>query len=148
VKFTTVIHGDGNTTGIVVPPEVVESFNAGKRVPVVVEINGYTYRSTVSPYKGPYMISLSAENRAGAGIGAGDEVEVELTHDTAPREVEVPEDFASALATSSAASTFFASLSPSGKKAFTTWIVDAKKPETRATRVATSVEMLAEGRKR
>ncbi|BDI22676.1 YdeI/OmpD-associated family protein [Herbiconiux sp. L3-i23] len=149
MRFRTIIvSGGGNTTGIEVPPEVVESFGAGKRVPVTATINGYSYRSTVAPYRGPYMLSLSAENRAGAGVAAGDEVEVDLELDTAPREVEVPPDLAAALADAPAAVDFFGSLSPSQKKAFTVWITEAKKPETRASRVATAVEMLTEGKRR
>lgn len=145
---TTVVSGGGNTTGIEVPAEVVESFDQGKRVPVVATINGYTYRSTVAPYRGPYMLSLSAENRAGAGVSTGDEVDVDLELDAAPREVEVPADLAAAIAAEPVASDFFVSLSSSQKKSFTTWISDAKKSETRTTRIATAVEMLTEGKRR
>jgi hypothetical protein len=143
-----IVSGGGSTTGIEVPAEVVESFGAGKRVPVVATINGYSYRSTVSPYRGPYMLSLSAENRTAAGVSSGDEVDIDLELDQAPREAEVPDDLAAALADSTAASDFFASLSLSQKKAFTAWITDAKKPETRAARVIKSVEMLAAGQRR
>ena len=40
------------------------------------------------------MLPLAAEHREAAGVTAGQEVEVDLEVDDAPREVEVPEDLA------------------------------------------------------
>jgi hypothetical protein len=64
VKFRAVILLSGKTaTGMVVPPEVVESLGVGKRPPVRVSLGGHTYRSTVAVMGGDYMLPLSAENR-------------------------------------------------------------------------------------
>ena len=139
VTFEATLASSG-PTGIEVPPEVVESFNAGKRVPVIVTIGDYSYRSTVAPYKGPYMISVSAENRAGAGIGHGDTITVTLEHDTAPRTVEVPADLQAAFDDDAAAA--WAKLSFSIQKAHVQNVADAKTDETRARRIATIVEKL------
>jgi len=127
-------------TGIEVPPEIVASFNAGKRVPVVVTIGDYSYRSTVAPYKGPYMISVSAENRAAAGVGHGDTITVTLEHDTAPRTVELPDDLRAAFDTDTEAA--WAKLSFSMQKAHAQSVTDAKTTETRARRIASIVEKL------
>jgi hypothetical protein len=140
VSFEVTLPASG-PTGIEVPPEVVESFNAGKRVPVIVTIGDYSYRSTVAPYKGPYMISVSAENRAGAGIGHGDTITVTLEHDMAPRTVEVPSDLQAAFDDRTAAA--WAALSFSHQKAHAQSILDAKSDETRARRVAAVIEKLA-----
>jgi len=43
---------------------------------------------------GAFMVGVSAENRASAGVVGGDEVDVDIELDTAPREVTVPTDFA------------------------------------------------------
>ena len=94
---TTIVQGSGNTTGIEVPPEVVEALGAGKRPPVTVTLNGYTYRSSIASMGGKFMISLSADNRARAGVSGGDELDVDIELDTAPREVQVPPDFSAAL---------------------------------------------------
>ena len=76
-RFRTVVLAAGKTaTGIVVPDEVVESLGPGKRPPVRVTVGGHTYRSTIAVLGGRNMISLSAENRAKAGVAAGDEVDV------------------------------------------------------------------------
>jgi hypothetical protein len=72
MRFRTRVELGGKTaTGFQVPPEVVESLGRGKRVPVVVTINGHSYRSTIAPYSNAYYLPLSAENRAAAGVGGG-----------------------------------------------------------------------------
>ncbi len=48
MKFTTTIVGDGNKAGIEVPDEIVDGLGAGKRPPVVVTINGQSYRSSIA----------------------------------------------------------------------------------------------------
>jgi hypothetical protein len=145
MKFRTVLIGT-TKVGIEVPPEVVESFGAGKKPAVRVTIGSYTYRSTVAVMGGAYMVGVSAENRAAAGVQGGDEVEVELELDTAPREVAVPADFAEALAASPKAKTFFETLSYSQRRWFVLGIEEAKKPETRTNRIEKAVDRLASGR--
>lgn len=88
MRFRAVIQLGGKTaTGIPVPSEIVARLGPSKRPAVRVAINGHTYRSTVAPLGGAFMLPLSAEHRASAGVAAGDEVEVDLERDTAPREV-------------------------------------------------------------
>lgn len=148
MKFRTTIESSGkNTTGIPVPPEVVDALGSGKRPAVKVTVGGHTYRSSVSSMNGEFMISLSADNRAKAGVSAGDEVEVALELDDAPREVTVPADLAGALADDAEAKRFFDSLSYSNKSWYVLWIEGAKKEDTRQRRVAKAVTMLREGKK-
>ncbi len=142
------MHLAGKTaTGIQVPPEVVESLDAGKRVPVVVTGKKHSYRTTIAPYNGAYMIPVSAENREAAGIVAGQMLTIDVEVDTAPREIEVPPDLAAALTRNKPAAEFFASLSFSNQRGYVTWIEDAKKEETRQARVTSSVASLKAGRK-
>jgi hypothetical protein len=145
---TTVLQGDKTATGIEVPNEIVEALGRGKRPPVTVTINGYTYRNTVAVMGGVYMIGISAENRAGAGVRGGDEVDVDIELDTAPREVEVPSDFAAALDADPDARRTFDALSYSNKSWHTLQIAGAKSDETRQRRIAKSVAALSEGRPR
>lgn len=78
--FRTVLEPtSGNNVGIVVPEDVVLSFYRGKRVPVVVTIDGgYTYKTTIGVMGGRYLVSFNTETRKNTGRGAGDEVEVDL----------------------------------------------------------------------
>jgi hypothetical protein len=145
MKFRTLLAGT-TKVGIEVPPEIVESFGAGKKPAVRVTIGEHTYRSTIAVMGGKYMVGVSADNRAAAGVAGGDEVEVELELDTAPREVEVPADFAEALDARPEARTFFDGLSYSQRRWFVLGIEEAKKPETRANRIEKAVDRLASGR--
>lgn len=81
--FRTVLEPTGgNNVGIVVPEEVVLSFDRGKRVPVVVTIDGgYTYKTTIGVMGGRYLVSFNAETRKSTGRVAGDEVNVDLAVD-------------------------------------------------------------------
>lgn len=134
--FDTVARLDGKTAvGIPVPESVVESLGAGKRVPITVEINGYTYRSTVAPYKGEYMIALSAENRTAAGVAPNDDITVTIEVDREPRVVEVPADLQAALNGSPAAAEAWAALSYSNQNAHALAVEGAKAADTRARRV-------------
>lgn len=149
MRFRTTIELGGKTaTGIRVPDEVVEALGAGKRPAVTVTINGFTYRSTVAVMGGVYMVGVSAENRAGAGVAGGDEVDVDIELDTAPREVAVPADFAAALDAEPAARRTFDGLSNSNKSWHVLQVQGAKTDETRQRRITKSVEILREGRQR
>ena len=145
---TTVLQGDKTATGIRIPDEIVEALGAGKRPAVTVTINGFTYRSSVATVSGSYMVGVSAENRAGAGVAGGDEVDVDIELDTAPREVTVPDDFDAALDAAPKARAIFDGLSYSNKSWHVLQVTGARTDETRQRRIAKSVEMLAEGRAR
>jgi len=147
MNFRAVILRAGKTaTGIPVPPEVLESLGAGKRPAVCVTLGDYTYRTTVATVDGQFMIPVSAEVRQSAGVAGGDEVDVEIDLDTAPREVTVPPDFAAALDQDPAARRFFDGLSYSNKRRFAEPIADAKTAETRERRIAKAISQLREGR--
>ena len=145
---TTIVQSGKNTTGIQVPGEVMEALGAGKRPAVTVTVNGYRYRSTVASMGGVAMVSLSAEHRAGAGVAGGDEVEVDLELDSAPREVEVPADLAAALDAEPGARSTFDGLSYSNRSWHVLQVTGAKTDETRRRRIARSVDLLKQGRAR
>ena len=147
VKFNTTIFQSGNNTGIPVPEDVVEKLGAGKRPAVTVTLNGFTYRSTVAVMGGQYLIPLSAERRTDAKVKGGDKLDVTLELDTAPREVELPEDFKKALNKEKAALKFFEGLSYSAKLRYVLPIGQAKTEETRQRRIEKAVSDLKAGKK-
>lgn len=138
--------GGKTATGIQVPPEIVAGLGPGKRHAVRVTINGYTYRSTVAPMGGEFMLPVSAEVRERAGVAAGDTVDVDIERDDEPRVVDVPTDFAAALDRDAEAKRFFEGLSYSNKRRFVLGIEEAKTAETRQRRIAKAVGTLREGR--
>ena len=149
MRFRTTLEQSGKTaTGFRVPAEVVEALGKGKRPPVRVTINGYTYRNTVAVYDDVYMLGVSAEHRAGAGVAGGDEIEVDLELDTAPREVTVPDDLAAALYADADAKRTWDGLSYSNKSWHVLQVDGAKSAETRQRRIGKSLDALREGRVR
>jgi uncharacterized protein YdeI (YjbR/CyaY-like superfamily) len=96
---------------------------------------------------GRFLVPLSAENRAAAGVAAGDDIDVDIEPDAEPREVEVPADLAEALARDDAARIHFDAMSYTHRKEWVRWVEEAKKPETRATRLTKTVTSLREGKR-
>ena len=147
MRFHAIIalHGK-SATGIEVPADVVAALGQGKRPKVTVTINGYSYPSTVGVMGGVSLIPVSADVRAKAGVAAGDEVDIDLVPDAAPRTVEVPADLAAALAGVPAARQAFDKLSYSGQQRYVLGIEQAKTAETRRRRVEKAVtELTADG---
>jgi len=147
MKFHANIDSNGKTaTGIRVPADVMAGLGPGRRPKVRVTINGHTYRTSVASVDGEFMFGVSAQVRAGAGVAAGDQVDVEIALDMAPREVTVPADLATAIEDDASAKRFFDGLSYSHKRWYVLWIESAKKAETRQRRIGQAVEMLRGGR--
>jgi len=139
MRFQTTMFLSGNNTGIEVPPEVIEALGAGRKPPVTVVVNGFEYRSTVAVMGGRYLIPFSSDKRAATGIAGGDPITVDLEVDTAPRSVELPQDFAAALDAAPGAREAYERLAPSHRKAHVTAIEQAKAPETRQRRIDAAV---------
>lgn len=89
--------GGGNAVGIEVPEAEMAKLGPARKYPVVVTIGDYSFRNTVSWYQGAFMIGFSSEHRAATGLAGGDDVEVTLELDDAPRILEVSDEFAAAL---------------------------------------------------
>lgn len=149
MRIRALLEQNGKTAvGFAVPEDVVLGLGKGKRPPVQVVINGYTYRSTVAPLGGRYMIGVSAENRAAAGVAGGETHDIELELDDAPRAVELPPDLAAALAAEPAARATFDKLSPSNQGYHVSLVTGAKSDDTRRRRIEKSIAALREGRPR
>lgn len=141
----------GNTTGFVIDPAVVDELGGGKRPKVVVTTRHgsteHTWRSSIASMGGRYLLGVSKANREAAGIAAGDVVDLEVTLDDAPREVEVPADLAQALADAGLREAWDA-LSYSHQRQHVMAVEDAKKPETRARRIAAAIVKLGNHNKK
>ncbi|MBI4920442.1 MAG: DUF1905 domain-containing protein [Devosia nanyangense] len=144
---TELLQSGGNTTGFEIPPKVVEALGAGRKPKVTVTLNGrFSYPNTVAVMGGKYMIGVSQERRAAAGVEGGEMIEVTLELDTAPRVMEVPPDLQRALDKDRAAKTYFATLSYSNQRRHIDPINEARTAETRARRIEKSVALFREGK--
>lgn len=149
MKFrTTIKQGDKTATGIQIPDEVIEALGAGRKPPVRLTVNGYSYRSTIATVDGNFMVGFNADHRAASGLAGGDEVEVEIEVDTTPRLVEVPADLAAALDAEPRARGTFDRLSNSNKGYHVSLVTGAKTDETRLRRIEKSITTLREGKPR
>ncbi|MEI8406719.1 MULTISPECIES: YdeI/OmpD-associated family protein [unclassified Kribbella] len=149
MKFTAELESTGKTTaGFEVPAEIVEKLGGGGHPKVSVTVNGYTFRTSIARMGGRYLLGVSVERRTAAGVSAGDVLEVDVELDTAPREVDVPEELAAALAADAAASEFWQTLSYSKQQWHVAQVTSAKTEETRDRRIEKSIGMLREGRAR
>ena len=146
MRFESTVELGGKTaTGIPIPDEVIEALGSGKRPPVAITVNGHTYRTTAVRMGGRFLVPLSAENREAAGVVAGEDITVDLEADTAPREVTLPDDLAAAMDDEARAA--YDGLSYTHRKEWVRWVEEAKKPETRTTRIEKTVTGLREGKK-
>jgi hypothetical protein len=130
--------------GLEVPPEVVDALGEGKRPPVMITINGHSWRSRVTIMRGRFLLGFSNANRQAAGVATGDEVEVEVELDAEPRVVVEPADFASALDSDPVARAAYDRLPHSHKRLYVHAIESAMKPETRTRRIENALAMLRE----
>ena len=144
----TIVQSGKTACGIQVPEAVVEALGGSKRPAVVVTLDHYTYRSTVAPMGGEWWVGVNSDHRAASGLKAGDEVQVTLELDTAPRELEIPPELATALDADPQARAFFDGLSYSNRRVFTLSVEGTSNPETKARRVEKAIALMREGRVR
>jgi len=146
MEFRTELESTGGTTtGFAVPASVVEALGAGRRPKVAATVLGYTWRTSIASMGGRFLLGASAAVRDAAGLTAGELYTVAVEVDAAPRSVEVPDDLGAALAASAPAASAWQALTYSRQRQLAEAVLAAKKPETRARRVATTVEQLASG---
>lgn len=148
VSFDTTVMATGNNTSIMVPEEVIEQLNAGKRPAVLVNLNGYEYRNTVGVMGGKSMLSIGAAVRKHTGLKGVDAIHVVLSIASSPREVDIPTDFAEALLVEPELADFFARLSNSLQRYHVDNVNAAKSIETRRKRIEKSIALFREGKQR
>ena len=145
----TTLQARGPAAAVVLDDAHVQQLGEGaKRFPVRATINDYTWRTSVARMRGEFLVGLSKQVRADAGVQAGDEVTVELALDTEERTVDVPEALAGALAADPAAAERYGAMAFTHRKEYARWIAEAKREETRERRVAQALEMIRAGRTR
>lgn len=142
-KFAATLIEDDKTTacGIYLPFNPKDVW--GKvRTPVKVTINNFTFRTTTVSMQGCFLIGVNKANREGAGIKAGEKINVTITLDTEPRVVTPPADFLKALKRNKKAFERWQKLSFTHQKEYVRAIEEVKKAETRARRISKAIEML------
>jgi Bacteriocin-protection, YdeI or OmpD-Associated/Domain of unknown function (DUF1905) len=149
LRLTATLVPRGSAAAVVLTEKQVASLGEGaKRFPVVATVNDYTWRTTITRMRGEFLLGLNREVRKQARVEAGDTVDVKLELDAAPREVEVPQALAAALAQDAKAHASFQRLAYTHRKEYARWIDEAKREETRQRRVSEALELLRQGKAR
>jgi hypothetical protein len=149
VTFTATPTPAGKTgamASVDIPDDVLAALG-GKRVPVKVTVNGFTFRTTTAVMGGRQLVGFNTANKQAAGIEAGTAAELTIENDDEPRVVEPPAELAEAFTSHPAARDTWAALSYSHQREYAEWITGAKKAETRVQRVARALERLDAGAK-
>lgn len=128
-----------------VPFDLGDAFGRA-RPPVKVTIRGYTWRTMPGVYDGVEHVVVNRAAKAATGVDAGDRVPVRMELDTQPRAVAVSADLRSALEDDPAARSACDALSFTHRREYVEWVEEAKRPETRARRIAATVKRVASGK--
>lgn len=148
LEFEAIIQGEKMGGAYVTPPFDVEKIFEKKRIPIIATFDGVEYQGTLVRYGSPdFMLLIRKEIQQQIGKGPGDVVFVTIREDLEIRKVEIPEDFRQALAANQQATTFFEKLSFTHQKEYVNWILEAKRPETRRSRIEKAVQMLTDKKK-
>ena len=149
IRFTSQLQPRGPAAAVILDDSQVAAVGEGaKRFPVAATVNGYTWRTSVTRMGGEFLLGLSREVREAAGVEAGNEVDVVLVLDAAPRDVDVPEALAAALASDLRIKAAFDAMAFTHRKEYARWVGEAKRDETRDRRAQQAVEMIRAGKTR
>ncbi|GAP15403.1 2-amino-4-hydroxy-6-hydroxymethyldihydropteridine diphosphokinase [Longilinea arvoryzae] len=132
----------GGSALIHLPPFSPAALGKGRK-PVSANLNGYVFRSSVFPENRvrQYLV-INAQMRSAASLAQGQVIAASLVPDREPRSVSLPADLVQALAAESAAQARFSALALSHQREYVNWIEAAKRPETRARRIAETLHKL------
>jgi hypothetical protein len=142
-RFRTVIEAaSGGGAAARVPPDVEAALGGRKQMRVTGTLNGHAIRTSTMAYRGAFYVGLHKAARQAAGVAIGDEVELKLTRDDSPRVLELPPGLEAAFAAEPDLRDRFDALSFSRRRDLAAPISEAKKPETRAARLARALAVL------
>lgn len=150
-EFEAVLEAGYGDAGVfvVIPFSVAEVYGKRGPLPVHVTFDGYPYQGSAIPLgDGHHALLILKQIRKAIDKTIGDTVRVTMRHDTAVRKMEAPADLAEQLAQNPKAAAYFNKLAYTHQRDFVRWLEGAKRPETRAHRLAETVELLGQGRKR
>lgn len=146
--FTATIQNAGGGGAFVEVPFDAEEVFGSKRPKVKALIEGVPYRGLLVRMGGPnHMLIILKGIREQVGKTFGDEIKVTVEPDLEERMIEIPKDLMKELKKDKEARTFFDKLSYTHRKEYVTWVTEAKKEETRQSRIIKTIEMLKKGKR-
>src|SRR2546423_2787013 len=129
------------------PFDVPTVFGTKARVPVRGTVNGYPFRSSLCNMGAGHMMVVNKQMRDGGRCKAGDVVEVILQRDRDQRVVEVPPEIKNVIASNKIAQATWNSLSYTHQKEWVRAIGEAKREETKQSRIKKMMDILKSGKR-
>ena len=133
-----------DTWTFVVVPDAIHRELGQARAAVRGTIAGVSFRETISRSGGVPRMLVRRDLLDRIGASKGDVVEVQLELDLEPRTVEVPPEFEALFQEDRQLAALFSKMSPSMRRAWTTYVDEAKRPETRRRRAEKAREGIRE----
>ena len=129
-----------------VPFDPAVKWGERERYDVTGTVDGHRVRGKLIPRPQGFYLELGPAWCRDEGVAEGTRVLVSLEPE-GPQVAAMDADIAAAFSGKPAARRFFESLPTFYRKNYLRWIQDAKRPETRAKRVAEMVELLGAGKR-
>ncbi|MBV9593266.1 MAG: DUF1905 domain-containing protein [Actinobacteria bacterium] len=149
LRLATRLEPRGPAAAIVLSDEEVAALGGATKTPAVtVTINGATVPARVGRMGGENLVGLSRKLRSDLGVEIGQDVHAEIELDADPRPVDVPAELSAALDGDPAARAAFDGLAASHRKEFARWVGEAKREETRRSRIEQTLTMVKAGQHR
>jgi hypothetical protein len=112
-------------------------------------LNGHAFRATLEPDgRKSHWLKVNRKLREAAGAQTGEVAKLEIAPARKELEPRIPADLRKALAAAPKAKASWSDITPVARRDWILWITSAKRPETRARRVANACDMLASGKRR
>jgi hypothetical protein len=145
-RFRAIIEAADHGHGFVFfPHDTKEEFGTRGQIRVKATFDGVPYAGSLVKYGAPqHMLPVVKSVLEKIAKKPGDSVDVVVERDQSERIVEVPEEFAKAMKKAGVAAVF-EKLSYTHRKEYCRWISEAKKAETRESRLSRAMEMLRMG---
>jgi hypothetical protein len=148
LRLRAVLEPRGPAGAVVLSDDQVAILGGTKNPPVRVTVNDVTVPARIARMGGENLLGFSKKLRADLGVEIGQSMDVLIQLDTQPRTVQLPGALAEAFAGDPEAGAAFTKLAPSHQKEFARWVEEAKRADTRRSRVEQCLQMLRDGRTR
>jgi Bacteriocin-protection, YdeI or OmpD-Associated/Domain of unknown function (DUF1905) len=126
-------------TFVVIPTRLATDWGPGQKA-VRVSVAGYTLLGTASRGEGVMRVPLPRDFREMARLSCGDTVEIALEADLAPRRAHVPAELQAVLSSDPEIRGLYGELPPSMRRAWATYVAEAKHSETRVRRASRAAD--------
>lgn len=140
-EFQGTVEVTGTRATVALPFDPNAAWGAKARHYVTGSVNGHKVRALLASTSDGFALPIGALWREGAGIEQGTQVDVAIWPE-GPQESNMAGDITAALDASPEAKAFFESLATFYRKGYVNWVEQAKRPETRARRLAEMLEAL------